>query len=245
MLGEMTSSPALSTTPRILLVEPDATLAAFLQHNLEIEGYQVDAAEPYVDLPAQFRGDPPDMIVLDWTTTDNCSRELCRRFRIQAETASTPIIALTSPGAEVDSARELVTRANDLFVKPFSIPAFIARVNKLLAHAKARRAASIAIGDVDLDARAHRVLRNGREVHLGPAEFRLLELLMRNAGKVFSREQMVVGAWGRGAAVDIRAIDVNVRRIRSALNVDGLADPIRTVRRLGYSFDPGPPRSRP
>ncbi len=223
--------------PQILLVEADATLAAFLRHNLEIEGYRVEAAEPSPDLPARFRDHPPDLIVLDWTIADNSAWDLCRRFRIQRETARAPIIALTAPGPEAERACEVVTRTRDHFVKPFSIAALIARVHALLRRAKAASAAALIVGDIELDANGHRVMRNAREIQLGPAEFRLLEFLMRNPGKVFSREQLVVGAWGRGAAVDVRAIDVNIRRIRSAINAGSLTDPIRTVRRLGYAFD--------
>jgi two-component system phosphate regulon response regulator PhoB len=242
--SEMSGPPVLSPTPRILLVESDVTLSAFLRHHLEIEGYRVEATEPSPDLPEGSRDHPPDLILLDWTKADDCAFDLCRRFRKQRETTRAPIIALTSTAPGAESARRLITRTRDHFVKPFSFPAFIARVNALLKRAKAEASAAVRIGNIELDANGHRVRRNGQEIELGPAEFRLLEFLMRNAGKVLSREQMVVGAWGRGEAVDIRAIDVNVRRVRRAINVEGLADPIRTVRRLGYSFDPGPGRDR-
>ena len=224
-------------TPQILLVASDATLCAFLRHNLEIEGYTVEAAEPASALPARYRDDPPDLIVLDWTTPDNCASDLCGRFRTQQETSHAPIIALTSPGDETELARELVTRSLDHFVKPFSIPAFMERVRTLLKHATAGGGGSIRIGDIELDIGGQRLTRRGRDIHLMPAEFRLLEFLMRNAGKVFSREQVIAAAWGRGLAVDERAIDVNILRVRSALNAGGLTDPIRTVRRRGYTFD--------
>jgi two-component system, OmpR family, phosphate regulon response regulator PhoB len=228
-----------SVAAKILIVASDATLCAFLRHNLEIEGHAIEVAEPAGELAAKFQNDPPDLVILDWTA-NNSAPGLCRAFRSQQETAHAHIIALTSPGAETERARELITRTLDHFVKPFSFPTLMERVRTLLNRATAVDAGSIKIGDIELDLRGQRLSRQGREIHLMPAEFRLLEFLMRNAGTVFSREQLVAAAWGRGLAVDERAIDVNIGRVRTVLNGGRFSDPIRTVRRRGYTFDTQP-----
>ena len=98
-------------------------------------------------------------------------------------------------------------------------------------------ASLLQIGDIELDRDKHRVARAGRDVHLGPTEFRLLEYLMQSAGRVFSREQLLDGVWGRDVYIDERTVDVHVGRLRRALNRDGARDPIRTVRGGGYAFD--------
>jgi two-component system phosphate regulon response regulator PhoB len=98
-------------------------------------------------------------------------------------------------------------------------------------------AAMLKAGDIDLDRDTHRVRRSGSEIHLGPTEFRLLEFLMQSPGRVFSREQLLDGVWGRDVYVDERTVDVHVGRLRKALKGAGDDDPIRTVRGAGYSFD--------
>ena len=100
-----------------------------------------------------------------------------------------------------------------------------------------RIASVLSVGDIELDRDSHRVTRNGRQVHLGPTEFRLLEFLMQSPGRVFSREQLLDGVWGRDVYIDERTVDVHVGRLRKALSPDGAVDPIRTVRGSGYSFD--------
>ena len=145
---------------------------------------------------------------------------------------------LTARGEESERVRGLATGADDYIVKPFSVPELLARVKALLRRTNPARVASLLrIGDVELDRDRRRVSRGGREVHLGPTEFRLLEYLMQSAGRVFSRNQLLDGVWGRDVYIDERTVDVHVGRLRRALNRGRASDPIRTVRGTGYSFD--------
>jgi two-component system phosphate regulon response regulator PhoB len=180
----------------------------------------------------------PDLILLDWMLPGLSGIELCRRWRSREETARTPIIMITARGEEEERVRGLATGADDYVVKPFSIPELLARINALLRRSSPQLVTSVLkAGDLELDRTSHRVRRGGREVHLGPTEYRLLEYLMRHPGRVYSREQLLDGVWGNDVYVDERTVDVHVGRLRKAINRHRDADPIRTVRGAGYAFD--------
>src|SRR5215210_8106032 len=199
---------------RILIAEDEEPLTLLLRYNLEAEGYAVDSVA---------RGD---------------EAELCRRIRLRRETERLPVIMLTARGEEGDRVRGLATGADDYITKPFSVPELLARVRALLRRTKPAHVAHLlAAGDIELDRETRRVRRGGRELHLGPTEFKLLEFLMQSPGRVFSRDQLLDGVWGRGVYVDERTVDVHVGRLRKALNRARRPDPIRTVRGAGYSFD--------
>jgi two-component system phosphate regulon response regulator PhoB len=164
--------------------------------------------------------------------------ELCRRLRAREETRALPIIMLTARGEESERVRGLATGADDYVVKPFSVPELMARVRAMLRRARPDSLASqLRAGDIELDRDRHRVRRAGRELKLGPTEFRLLEFLMASPGRVFSREQLLDGVWGRDVYVDERTVDVHVGRLRRGINRGRVRDPIRTVRGAGYAFD--------
>ena len=145
---------------------------------------------------------------------------------------------LTARGDESERVRGLATGADDYIVKPFSVPELIARVRALLRRASPERLAEVlALGDIELDRERKRVRAGGREISLGPTEFRLLEFLMERPGRVFSREQLLDGVWGNDVYIDERTVDVHVGRLRKALIRGDESDPIRTVRGSGYSLD--------
>jgi two-component system phosphate regulon response regulator PhoB len=145
---------------------------------------------------------------------------------------------LTARGEEADRVRGLATGADDYVVKPFSVPELVARVKALLRRAAPQRIAdTLQRGDIVLDRAAHRVTRRGREIRLGPTEFKLLEFFMENASRVLSRQQLLDGVWGRDAFIDGRTVDVHVGRLRKALIRGSDSDPIRTVRGTGYVFE--------
>jgi two-component system phosphate regulon response regulator PhoB len=223
---------------RILLVEDEEPLSLLLRYNLEAEGYEVEIASRGDDAEIRLKESPPDLIVLDWMLPGLSGIELCRRLRARRETARLPILILTARGEESERVRGLATGADDYLVKPFSVPELLARIKALLRRAVPDRVANmLQIGDVALDRDRRRVSRAGRDVHLGPTEFRLLEHLMQSAGRVFSRGQLLDGVWGRETFIDERTVDVHVGRLRRALNRGGAPDPIRTVRGAGYAFD--------
>jgi two-component system phosphate regulon response regulator PhoB len=223
---------------RILIVEDEEPLTLLLRYNLEAEGYQVDSVARGDEAETQLRERTPDLIVLDWMLPGVSGIELCRRFRSRPDTAGLPIIMLTARGEESERIRGLATGADDYIVKPFSVPELIARVRALLRRARPERIAGmLRAGDVELDRERRRVFRNSKEVELGPTEFRLLEFLLESPGRVFTREQLLDGVWGRDLYIDERTVDVHVGRLRKALNRGRSADPIRTVRGSGYSWD--------
>eukprot|EP00873_Tetraselmis_striata_P032451 jgi/Tetstr1/452715/TSEL_039751.t1 len=180
----------------------------------------------------------PDIILLDWMLPGTSGIEICRRIRARTDTARIPIIMLTARGEEEERVRGLATGADDYVVKPFSLPELMARINALLRRSNPQLIAAILkAGDIELDRTTHRVRRSGKEVHLGPTEYRLLEYLMGSPGRVYSREQLLDGVWGTDVYVDERTVDVHVGRLRKAINRGRAKDPIRTVRGAGYAFD--------
>ena len=223
----------------ILIVEDEADLAVLLRYNLEAEGFRVATAASGDEAVERIRDGVPDLILLDWMLPGLSGIELCRRWRSREETARTPIIMITARGEEEERVRGLATGADDYVVKPFSIPELLARINALLRRSSPQLVTAVLkAGDLELDRTSHRVRRGGREVHLGPTEYRLLEYLMRHPGRVYSREQLLDGVWGNDVYVDERTVDVHVGRLRKAINRrSSETDPIRTVRGAGYAFD--------
>src|SRR6516162_7819024 len=225
-------------TARILIIEDEEPLTLLLRYNLEAEGYEVDTTARGDDADLRLRESPPDLAVIDWMLPGLSGIELIRRLRTRPETRLLPIIMLTARGEEGERVRGLATGADDYIVKPFSVPELLARIRALLRRARPERVAEVLIaGDIELDREKKRVSRSGREISLGPTEFRLLEFLMQSPGRVFSREQLLNGVWGRDIYIDERTVDVHIGRLRRALRRGREPDPIRTVRGGGYAFD--------
>ena len=225
-------------SPHILIVEDEEPLVLLLRYNLEAEGYQVTHAPRGDDAELILQENTPDLVLLDWMLPGVSGIELCRRLRMRPDTQALPIIMLTARGEEAERVRGLATGADDYVVKPFSVPELVARVRALLRRAAPERIAdAIELGDIVLDRRAKRVHRAGRELHLGPTEFRMLEYLMERKGRVFTRGQLLDAVWGQDTDIDERTVDVHVGRLRKAINEPHERDPIRTVRGAGYSFD--------
>jgi len=223
---------------QILIVEDEEPLTLLLRYNLEAEGYGVESVARGDEAETRLRESVPDLVILDWMLPGLSGIELCRRLRSRDATQRLPVIMLTARGEETERVRGLATGADDYVVKPFSVPELLARVRALLRRAKPEHVATLLqAGDIALDRETHRVHRAGREIHLGPTEFRLLEFLMQSPGRVFSREQLLDGVWGQDVYIDERTVDVHVGRLRKAINRGRQSDPIRTVRGTGYAFD--------
>lgn len=224
--------------PLLLIVEDEAALVELLRYNLEKEGFRVAVAmdgEAALVAVAEAR---PDLIVLDWMLPHVSGLEVCRQVRRKADTRDVPIIMLTARGEESDRIRGLEVGADDYIAKPFSPSELIARVRAVLRRSKPSTAQDLlTFGDLVMDLSAHRVLRSGRPIHLGPTEFRLLRFLLERPGRVYSREQLLDAVWGRDIYVEPRTVDVHIRRLRKAINLPGDSDLIRTVRSAGYALD--------
>jgi two-component system, OmpR family, phosphate regulon response regulator PhoB len=223
---------------QILIVEDEEPLSLLLRYNLEADGYNVETVARGDDADTWLREKLPDLVVLDWMLPGLSGIELCRRLRARQETKSLPIIMLTARGEESERVRGLATGADDYVVKPFSVPELLARVRALLRRSRPERMAdTLTLGEIELDRVKKRVSRAGRDINLGPTEYRLLEYLMERPGRVFTREQLLDGVWGSDVYIDERTVDVHVGRLRKALNRGRDTDPIRTVRGSGYSID--------
>jgi two-component system phosphate regulon response regulator PhoB len=224
--------------PRILLVEDEAALTTLLRYNLEAARYIVDTASRGDEAEIKLWESPPDLVILDWMLPGLSGIEICRRLRARPETRQLPIIILTARSEESERVRGLATGADDYIVKPFSVPELIARVNALLRRAAPEKVSDVlTFGDLEMDREKRGVSRAGRAIELGPTEYRLLEYLMERPGRVFSREQLLDGVWGRDIYIDERTVDVHIGRLRRALNRDDDIDPIRTVRGAGYALN--------
>ena len=224
--------------PYVLVMEDEDALATLLQYNLEKEGYRVVVAGDGEEGLVQIDERLPDLVLLDWMLPKVSGIEVCRRIRGRPETRNLPIIMLTARGEETDRVRGLDTGADDYLTKPFSMTELIARIRAVLRRIRPGLADDrINHGDIIIDRVAHRVRRNGKEVHLGPTEFRLLDHFMQHPGRVFSREQLLDAVWGSDVYVEARTVDVHVGRLRKALSVEETVNPIRTVRSAGYSLD--------
>lgn len=228
----------MANQPRVMVVEDEEALSVLLKYNLESEGYRVDTELRGDDAEIALRESVPDLLILDWMLPGLSGIELCRRLRTRAETQRLPIIMLTARGEESERIRGLSTGADDYVVKPFSTPELMARVKAMLRRARPEIVASVLkVGELELDRETHRVYRNGREIKLGPTEFRLLEFFLQAPGRVFSRAQLLDGVWGEDIYVDDRTVDVHIGRLRKSINIGKTRDPIRTVRGAGYSLE--------
>ena len=225
-------------TPYILIVEDDDAISALLEYNLSKDGYEVVVAADGEEALTLVSERLPDIVVLDWMLPKVSGIEVCRRLRQRTESRNVPIIMLTARGEESDRIRGLDTGADDYVVKPFTMSELSARIRAVLRRLRPGLAEDrVKRGDLIIDRVAHRVKRQGEEIHLGPTEFRLLDYFMQNPGRVFSREQLLDAVWGSDVYVEARTVDVHIGRLRKALNTGTGEDPIRTVRSAGYSLD--------
>ena len=222
---------------RLLSVEDDPALAELLIWHFEAEGYEVRHTADGEEALLLAAEETPDAIILDWMIENISGIEVCRRLRRVSETSAVPIIMLTARGEEEDRIRGLDTGADDYVTKPFSPRELIARLAAVLRRSRpALVGKTLKVEDIELDPTAHRVRRGGVEINLGPTEFRLLQHFMERPGRVLTRGQLVTGVWGNDSDIEERTVDVQIKRLRAALNIGGGKDVIRTVRSAGYSL---------
>lgn len=225
--------------PNLLLVEDDPALAELLQFRFENEGYEVRVTGDGDEALVLAAEEVPDLVILDWMIDGTSGIEVCRRLRREKNTAHVPIIMLTAREAEDDRIRGLDTGADDYLTKPFSPRELLARVSAVLRRIRPALAGeAIEVGDLRLDPTAHRIERGGAPLQIGPTEYRLLKFFMEHPRRVFSRNQLLDAVWGTGSEIEERTVDVHIRRLRQAIAVENLPDPIRTVRSAGYALEP-------
>ena len=224
--------------PYILVVEDEAPIQDLVAYNLEATGFEVGQAYDGEEALVAISERLPDLVLLDWMLPHLSGIEVCRRLRRRPPTQRLPIIILTARTEEPDRLRGLDTGADDFIVKPFSVAEVVARIRAVLRRARpSLDEAELEVGALKIDLGAHRVFRDGREIHLSPTEFRLLRHLMEHPGRVFSRAALLDAVWGINQEVELRTVDATVRRLRRALNAGGGPDLLRTVRAEGYALD--------
>ena len=195
------------TKPTVLIVEDEAPLVTMLRYNLEKEGFQVCEAGDGEEALVQIAERKPDIVLLDWMLPLVSGIEVCRQLRRSPETRALPVIMLTARGEETDRVRGLDSGADDYVVKPFSPGELIARLRAVIRRVRPNASAeTLRFGDIAMDLSAHRVTRANAQIHLGPTEFRLLRFFLERPGRVFSREQLLDGVWGRDAEVELRTV---------------------------------------
>src|SRR5205085_4040127 len=205
---------------------------------LEKEGFDVAEATDGEEALLRIAERKPDVVLLDWMLPLVSGIEVCRRIRRAPETRALPVIMLTARGEESDRVRGLDSGADDYVVKPFSPSELIARLRAVIRRAQPNAAEEVLLyADLRMDLVAHRVTRDGAPIHLGPTEFRLLRHFLQYPGRVFSREQLLDRVWGQDSEVEIRTVDVHIRRLRKTLIANGGGDLLRTVRSVGYALD--------
>ena len=223
---------------RVLLVEDDRAIADLIKHHLSREGFTVTSTpsgEEALVLVEEIR---PALVVLDWMIEDVSGIEVCRRLRRSAANSRMPILMLTARGEEEDRIRGLETGADDFVTKPFSPKELVARAKALLRRASPNLVAeTLSYAGLEMDVAAHRVRRDGSPIALGPTEYRLLRHFLQNPEKVFSRQQLLELVWPHNEDIELRTVDVHIRRLRQALEGAGRQGIIRTVRSEGYSLD--------
>ncbi|WP_300536754.1 phosphate regulon transcriptional regulator PhoB, partial [Sphingosinicella sp.] len=208
--------------PKILVVEDDANLVELIRYNLEQEDFAVVSTEDGEEALVLADEEKPDLVLLDWMIVNLSGIEVCRRMRREPATANLPIIMLTARTEEADRIRGLEIGADDYITKPFSPRELVARIRAVLRRLRpALAGGNLEYAGIFMDTTAHKVTRDGQPVALGPTEFRLLRHFLEHPGRVFSREQLLDSVWGRDVYVEQRTVDVHIRRLRKAINLDG------------------------
>jgi two-component system, OmpR family, response regulator len=230
-------SPMTATPPVILVVEDEEALRFTLGHNLTREGYRVVSVARGDDALAVSKDSPPDLVILDVMLPGVDGIQVCRQIRRRS---TVPIIMLTALGGEGDKVAGLDAGADDYLPKPFGMRELLARVRAHLRRTTTTTAPNSAVvsGDIEADSNRREVRIAGRPVRLTPREFDLLVFLMKNAGRVLSREQIIRSVWGDDFAGTPRTVDVHVRWLRSKIEPDaGRPTRLVTVRGVGYRFE--------
>lgn len=223
---------------KVMIVEDEIGLVTLLKYNLEKQGYETVVVMDGKEVMSEAMAERPDLILLDWMLPNVSGIDLCREIRKTYELRTTPIIMLTARSDEADKVKGLSFGADDYVTKPFSVPELMARIVALMRRVSPTQPQeNITYGDITMDFSKRWVMRGERRVHLGPTEFRLLQYLMEKPGHVLSREMLLKLVWGGSIHVELRTVDVHIRRLRRALNEGGEKDIVRTVRSAGYAID--------
>ena len=222
----------------IFIVEDEKPIIKLLQYNLEKEGYKVNFSETGEEGIQSIKKNVPDLVILDWMLPDFSGIEVCKQIKKINKLKNIPVLMLTAKSEEEDKVRGFESGVDDYVTKPFSYKEILLRVKSLLKRTKPTLVEDISIfHDLKVDRITKRIFRGDKEIKVGPTEFRLLDFLIKSPKRVYSREQLLNNIWGNEINVEARTVDVHIRRLRKAINIEGLPELIRTVRSSGYSLD--------
>lgn len=222
---------------KILIVEDEPAVLEMISFVLEQAGFETQQAANSEEARRQLSASPPDLILMDWMLPGMSGIELTRVLKSDPVTRDIPIIVLTARGEEDDKVRGLGSGAEDYVLKPFSPRELIARIKVILRRITPHVfEEAVEVDGLHLDPSSRRAHVNGKEVDLGPTEFRLLHFFLTHRDKVYSRSKLLDKVWGTNVFIEERTVDVHIRRLRKALephNADGM---VQTVRGAGYRF---------
>ncbi len=217
---------------KLLLVEDDKKIATSVKRGLEGEGFVVDVAFDGTDGLWMATEGSYDLVILDILLPGRNGFQICGDLREAGNW--TPILMLTAKDGDLDEAEALETGADDYLTKPFSFPVLVARIRALLRRATGRAPAPVSVGDLRLDPGEQRVWRGQVEVELTARQFQVLEFLMRRAGQVLSKREILAGVWSHDFDGDPNIVEVYIRRVRSRIDEPFDRRAIETVRGAGY-----------
>ncbi|HWL61816.1 MAG TPA: phosphate regulon transcriptional regulator PhoB [Steroidobacteraceae bacterium] len=226
-----------TTVRQILIVEDEQPIREMIAFSLRRAGFEVREAEDSGRARVQLADHRPDLVLIDWMLPDMSGLELTRLIKRESATRDLPVIMLTARAAEGDKVAGLDGGADDYVTKPFSPRELLSRINAVLRRSGGpSEEETVELGGLVMDRAAHRVSASGVDVQLGPTEYRMLEFLMLNPERVYTRSQLLDRVWGGNVYVEERTIDVHIRRLRKALEDVSMAHLIQTVRGSGYRF---------
>ena len=222
----------------IFVVEDEKPIQELLQYNLEKEGFKVSSSVNGEAALETIKEKIPDLILLDWMLPDLSGIKICQYLKQDKTVKDIPVIMLTAKGEEEDKIKGFNTGAEDYMTKPFSFPELLVRIKSLLKRVKPNIVSDEAIYlDLKIDRVSMKVSRKEKEINLGPKEYKLLNFLIKQPKRVYSRDQLLEQVWGDDINVESRTVDVHITRLRQAINIDGVKPLIRTVRSAGYSLE--------
>ena len=224
------------TPSKILIVEDEPPIREMIAFHLSRAGFETLEACNSREARQLLADKRPDLALIDWMLPDSSGLELTRQLKRDKDYDDLAIIMLTARAEENDKISGLEGGADDYITKPFSARELVARIQAVLRRGGTAPDGPIRAGVVELDMAGHRVLAGGREIKLGPTEYRLLQFLMTHPERVYSRTQLLDRVWGANVYVEERTVDVHIRRLRKALSSEGADGHIQTVRGAGYRF---------
>lgn len=220
--------------PSILVVEDDPDIRELLSFTISRAGFDLRAAETAEEALRLLDSGLPELMVIDWMLPGMDGIDLAKYLRSDSLTSALPIIMLTARGEEIDKLKSFEAGVDDYVTKPFSPKELTARLKALLRRSGRPADGEINAAGLKLDLLSHKLYASNKEINIGPTEFKLLELFMRNPNRAFERSQLLDRVWGRGVYVEERTVDVHVLRLRKLLRPTGNDHLIETVRGVGY-----------